>query len=189
MKVNFGVVKLITLVILIITILITFFRAIFYSDYTANLSLIIPTRIWYQNTYWQAEGLFIKPVRTYPPFDPIYTISVDRSDVKGTYKYSLWGTVSLVDTNNKTIYVLGSDGREYVFTLNSYGFSFTGSVSKDFGQEGIAAFKGAKVLLSWQDTKSLNAIKKAYGQNRIAPINQGAIQGSLILKFINNLKE
>lgn len=186
MKVNFGVVKLVTLIVLVITIFITFFWAIFYSDYAANLSFIIPTRIWYQNTYWQAEGLFMKPVRTYPPFDPIYTISVDKSDVKDTYKYSLWGTVSQVDMGNKAIYVLGGDGREYAFALNNYGFSFTGSVSKDFDQGGIATFEGAKVLLSWQDTKSLNAIKKAYGQNRVAPINQDAAQGSLILKFIND---
>lgn len=92
----------------------------------------------------------MKPVRTYPPFDPVYTISVDKSDVEDTYKYSLWGTVSSVNTSGKAIFVLGSDGNGYVFNLNSYGLSITGAVSKDFSQGGIAAFKGAKVLASWQ---------------------------------------
>ena len=186
MKVNFGVVKLVTLIVLSVAVFITCFWLIFYSDFAANLSFIIPTRIWYQNTYWQAEGLFIKPARTYPPFDPVYTISVDKSSVAGAYRYSLWGTVSSMDTGNKAIYILGSDGKEYVFALSSYGLSFTGAASKDFGQEGIAAFKGAKVLASWQDTRSLAAIKKAYEQDRLAPINQGTVGENLILKMFGN---
>ena len=148
--------------------------------------LLSPLRNWYQDTYWKTESLIFKPVRAYPPFDPVYTISVDKADVAGAYIYSLWGTVSGVGTNSKAVYILGSDGKEYIFTLNSYGFTFTGPASKDFGLVGITAFNGAKILAVWQDTRSLDAIKKAHEQNRTAPINQGVIGENLILKMFGN---
>lgn len=178
---GWGLIKCVIRLVTVVSILYTFFWMFFYSTYFANLSFIIPLRNWYQNTYWKTESLVFKPFRIYPPFNPVYTISVDKSDVKGTYKYSLWGTVSSVDTNNKAIYILGSDGKEYVFALSSYGFIFIGPVSKDFGLVGITTFKGAKILAEWQDTRSLGTIKKVYGQNRIAPINQSAVEGSLPL--------
>ena len=181
-KIGWTFIKWIIGLVIIFSILGIFFWAFFYSVYFANLSIIIPLRNWYQDTYWKTESLVFKPVRTYPPFEPIYTISVDKSDVPDAYTYSLWGTVSRVDTGGKTIYILGSDGNEYVFALTIYGLSFTGTAGKDFDQEGMAAFKGAKVLASWPDAKSLAEIKKAYEQNKTDPINPGITGGNLILK-------
>jgi len=169
-----------------VSILTTLFWLLFYSAYFANLSFIIQLRNWYQNTYWKVKSLAFSPVRAYPPFDPIYTISVDKSDVAGVYRYSLWGKVSSVDLGNKAIYILGSDGNEYAFSLSSYGLSFSGPAGADFGQEGMDIFKGAKVLASWQDARSLNSIKKAYEQNRTAPVNRGAVGGNLILQMFSN---
>ena len=91
-----------------------------------------------------------------------------------------------MDAGNKAIYILGSDGREYIFISNNYAFNFTGPVSKDFGQDGIAAFKGAKVLAVWQDARSLYAIKKAYDQNKTAPINQNTVGENLTFKIFSN---
>ena len=148
-KFSWNFIKWTAGLVIFFSILGIFFWIFFYSTYFANLSFIIPLRNWYQNTYWKTESLVFKPVRVYPPFDPVYTISVDRSSVAGAYRYSLWGTVSSADTANKAIHILGSDGKEYIFALSSYGISITGPVSKDFGQEGIAAFKGAKVLAKY----------------------------------------
>ena len=183
---GWSLVKWVVGVVTIFAILGAFFWLFFYSVYFANLSFIIPLRYWYEDVYWKAESLVLKPTRVYPLFDPVYTISVDKADVAGAYTYSLWGVVSRVDAGNKTIYILGSDGREYIFVSNNYSFNFTGPANKDFSQMGIAAFKGAKVLAKWQDARSLYAIKKAYDQNKTAPINQNTVGENLTFKIFSN---
>ena len=87
-----------------------------------QLALRDPTRNFYQNTFWQFEGIFIKSNAIYPPFNPVYTIQVQRPLQSGANTYTLIGTFSSLDAKNGIIYIKGIDNNVYPFYLDTFFF-------------------------------------------------------------------
>ncbi|HKC04467.1 MAG TPA: hypothetical protein VKC54_01200 [Patescibacteria group bacterium] len=163
------------------------FWAIFYSSYFANLSFVIPLRIWYQESLWTVEKLAIKPVRRVPPFDPIYTIGVETPE-NGNYIYALWGTFVSADINTDIVKLKGFDGNVYTFLVgNNWKSIDNGSLSlppaKPF--DTVVANNHINVdtspytsqsiiVIRWDDKRTLYQIEKDYSADSSTPLNKNS---------------
>lgn len=121
-KIELGILKWGGAALVILAILGGIFWTLFYSSYFANLPFVIPLRNFYQNTFWQFEGIFIKSNAIYPPFNPVYTIQVQRPLQSGANTYTLIGTFSSLDAKNGIIYIKGIDNNVYPFYLDTFFF-------------------------------------------------------------------
>ncbi|HUD20016.1 MAG TPA: hypothetical protein VMR81_06265 [Patescibacteria group bacterium] len=148
------------------------FWLLFYSVYVANLSFVIPLRAWYQNAYWQAEGVLWQKHRTYPPFNPIYAIQPISSDAKtNTYLYQFFGTFSSVDWRTRTLFMKGYDNNIYSFIIP---IAMIDNMDADtIGIDTPAAAKNITEI-QWNDAREFQQMMIGYSKNKLAPLNQDA---------------
>lgn len=142
------------------------FWLLFYAVETANLSMVIPLRNWYQDTYWKVEGVFQRPVRRYPPFDPIYTILTQ--DSSNGYSYLFAGTFVKIDVPTMKVYLLGLDNREYAFTVTEKYMSTSRTLDSMLLPR-PPAFGLIEVI--WNDKRTLSQVMADYRKNPDAPLN------------------
>ena len=170
------------------------FWAIFYWDYTANLTFIIPARIWYQNIYWQVEGRFVTKRNIYPPYDPIYTIQSVGTLGTTSNHYIFIGNFASIDIYTETMRLKGSDGKLYNFNvsrdvspiqnqanqtvflpmLSIYKYLTDDARRSESGIIDAAQMKFLttdQIEVKWADNRSLYQIFNDYRKNIDTPIN------------------
>jgi len=148
------------------------FWLLFYSVYAANIPFIIPLRNWYQDTYWKVERLVLKPVRTYPPFDPIYAIQVKNILPKIGYTYRLIGIFFGINSYDKTLDIKSFNNHHYYFDINeSLRFTYSDIKPEDYIY-GLSKLLGKSIIeVEWNDQRSLYQIEKDYYKNSAAFLN------------------
>lgn len=197
-KINVFIIKFILISVIFIGAITSFFWGLFYSNYFANLAFTIPLRNWYQGTYWKIEGMFLKPQRFYPPFDPVYEFQVQEV-TSDTYVYSFWGTFTKFDIEKGIIYLRDKQGRLYGFeigqdwplldngTVNPTDFINIPSTKK-FDQSSInvddkAYTTSSKITILWDDKRTLIKIFDDFSKNSNIPLNQNSVKLFSLTKF------
>lgn len=170
-KTGFGFIKWVLDIVAGACILGGVFWALFYSIDLANYEFIVPLRIWYQDTIWKAEGLFLKKNPIKPPFVPVYEIQVQvAKSAKGVSfsLYSAWGKVSKIDLNNSIVTLTGFDNKTYIFKLEQ-------SRAHDINDALYATEGRLTVQVFWIDKRSMRQIIGDYNKNPLQILNDGAV--------------
>lgn len=163
------------------------FWVIFYSVTFANLPFVMFLRSWYQNTYWNIEGIFLPKIREYPPFNPVYTILPAPPEVSGgPYLYQFYGTFVSADNLSGVLHLEGFDKRNYVFQFDTAvlkeenGFLvFDAIAARSPSKTFQTIFKSdysqitdkSIIVLLWDDKRSLSEILTNYSKNPTTPLN------------------
>jgi len=195
-RVGWGIIKWMLGIVITFSLLAFSFWLLFYSNFFANLSFIVPLRNWYQNTYWGMESHFLKRQRDYPPFDPIYTTRVYRIEADRTFTFVFLGKFSDIDLPKQIIHLTGYDGNIYAFDISrSLYDDGKGAIwlhvaslenpliinEKVFPRDnivnitGIIPFSNKTVFqVYWNDSRTLNQIQSDYVKNGSQAINTGS---------------
>lgn len=157
------------------------FWIVFYSNFFANLSLIIPLRNWYQKTIWQVQSIGSSEKEILPPEN----INVVEKLNTGEYVYQFSGSLSSVNWEIGKISLFDKDKNIYTFSLNNEVLSRDDAQKRNVDKSKEVA--SSSIVVKWKDSRSLQQILTEHGKNPQVPIND---PGSLLnFSLFLNLNE
>lgn len=153
-------------ILIILSILGTFFWTIFYSVNFANFNFVIPLRNWYQDTYFKVIAVLVPSQKAFKPANLIWPIQVLDS-TNGMYTYRFLGTYSRINSSNQTLYLQGSDNRIYSFIIPRNQIQ-----NEDPNISGLYTSSTNSIFdITWTDKRTLSQILSIFSKDPTIPIN------------------
>ena len=175
-----SIVNTLILTLVSVSLIVVVFWALFYSVLLANFSFVIRARATYQDIYWGALSLIATPSKTFPPFEPIYTI--ESQNWSDGYLYTLLGKYDNIDPERGLVAVRGYDGKIYTFKTTKK-FQGEGFVESDLAPEsdivslgGTAFSNQSQITVRWDDKRTLYQLMQDYNKNPSEPLNINSLK-------------
>lgn len=200
--INKTVIKIIFWLFVLFGIPGVIFWAVFYSDYFANLTFIIPARNWYQKTYWQIESLYVtKNNLPTPPFKPLYTFQAETD--AGLNNYIFRGTYYGIDTQKGLIYLSGYNDKIYAFSYgdgydsmnngylaqaqntnpNSPTIKLSPNIQYTIGIDKNPYSPKSSFYVQWDDKRTMTQLLKDYANDPSFPLDANSTQQLILIKY------